>query len=255
MRTRHLWNLAFVLVGVVMLYPVVFAVANAFKSEQDAYASVLNPLPLDPTVANFTRIGETFDLLRLFVAFLAGYALVYSSLPSWAKTGFLAAIGTTLFIPFTVALVPNYLLVSRAGLMDTVLGLVLLTVFAGQAVILLVQAMRSIPVSLIEMARVDDIAHQHIMRDIVLPLEKPHLISNGIWIFVANWNNYAIPQLILRSNENYTLPLALRQLSGTYESNFTTGMAMSVIIMIIPLVIYIFFQRQIISTFSSTGIR
>lgn len=268
MRIRHV---VFALIGAAMLYPVVFAVGNAFKSEQDAYTTVLNVVPLDPTFANFLRVSETFDLLRLtgntfayaslttligmLVAFLAGYALVYSGLPSWAKTGFLVLIGTTLFIPFTVALVPNYLLVSRAGLMDTVFGLVLLTVFSGQAVILLVQAMRGIPVSLIEMARVDDIAHRHIMRDIVLPLVKPHLVSNGIWIFVANWNNYAIPQLILRSNENYTLPLALRQLSGTYESNFTTGMAMSVIIMIIPLVIYVFFQRQIISTFSSSGIR
>jgi sn-glycerol 3-phosphate transport system permease protein len=268
---RVLWNILFVLIAIAMLYPVVFAISNSFKSERDAYNSVLNLFPIGATLANFERVAHSFPLLQLtwnsfayascatiiglFVAFLAGYALVFSALPRWVKTGLLAVIGTALFIPFTAALVPQYLLISRLGLLDTITGLVLLMMFSGQAVILLTQAMRGIPVSLIEMARVDDIAHRHIMRDIVLPLVKPHLIANGIWIFVLNWNNYAIPQLVLRSSSNYTLPLALRELSGTYESNFTTGMAMSVIIMIIPLAIYIFFQRQIISTFSSTGIR
>lgn len=77
-------------------------------------------------------------------------------------------------------------------------------------IFLIRQSMKTIPPSLIEVAKVDSIGHWLIMKDIVLPLVKPAVTSTGIWFFILAWNEYVWPVLILKNVENFTLPLALQ---------------------------------------------
>lgn len=116
--------------------------------------------------------------------------------------------------------------------------------------------MKTIPMSLIEVARLDNLSHVQIMRDIVLPLIKPAVTSTGIWFFISSWNEYVWPVLILKTTDNFTLPLALQMyISSEGGTNFTVAMAVSVITMIIPLALYLAFQRYIVGTFTSSGIK
>ena len=88
----------------------------------------------------------------------------------------------------------------------------------------------------------------------LIPLVRPSIISTGIIFFINSWNEYVWPVLILKSKENYTLSLALQMyISAEGGTEFTIAMAVSVLTMLIPLVLYIIFQRYIINTFAASG--
>ena len=116
--------------------------------------------------------------------------------------------------------------------------------------------MRGIPRALIEAARMENVKNLKIMRDIIIPLVRPSIISTGIIFFINSWNEYVWPVLILKSKENYTLSLALQMyISAEGGTEFTIAMAVSVMTMVIPLALYILFQRYIINTFAMSGIK
>ncbi|MGO3751070.1 ABC transporter permease subunit, partial [Vagococcus salmoninarum] len=115
---------------------------------------------------------------------------------------------------------------------------------------------RSIPKTLIEAAKLDNIKDGKIMTGIVFPLSRHAISSTGIWFFITTWNEYVWPVLILKKTENYTLPLALQNyISAEGGTNFTVAMSVSVVTMIVPLTLYLIFQKYIIGTFVSAGIK
>ena len=161
-----------------------------------------------------------------------------------------------MFIPFTVTMIPNYLLISKLGLSDSIWGVMLPQFADVLGIFMLRQAMRGINKSLVEVAKLDNIGNFKILKDIVLPLARPAVISTGIIFFINSWNEYVWPVLILKSKENYTLSLALQMfVSAEGGTNFSLAMAVSVMTMIIPLILYLIFQRYIINTFAMSGIK
>ena len=126
----------------------------------------------------------------------------------------------------------------------------------AMGVFLLTQTMRGIPVPLLEAAELDNIKQSIVMKDIVFPLIKHSITSTGIWFFITSWNEFVWPVLILKSVDKYTLPLAMQMfISAEGGTNFTTAMAISLMTMAVPLLLYIIFQKYIISTFISSGIK
>ena len=271
------WPLFLVVVVFLLLMPIVFAISNSFKTMQEAFNTVFQVIPLHPTLENYRHvfdklpfvkitlntflIASTVTIFKTITGLLAAYAFVYFR---FKGKGFLYFIMlSTLFIPFTVTMIPNYLLISKIGLRDRIWGVALpqlaLILSNGVSVFgifLLRQAMRGIPLALIEAARMENIRHMKIMRDIVIPLVRPSIISTGIIFFINSWNEYVWPVLILKSKENYTLSLALQMyISAEGGTEFTIAMAVSVLTMLIPLVLYIIFQRYIINTFAASGLK
>lgn len=264
------WHL-FLVVGVfLLLMPIVFAISNSFKTMQEAFNTVFQVIPLHPTLENYRHvfdklpfvkitlntflIASTVTIFKTITGLLAAYAFVYFR---FKGKGFLYFIMlSTLFIPFTVTMIPNYLLISKIGLRDRIWGVALPQLADVLGIFLLRQAMRGIPLALIEAARMENIRHMKIMRDIVIPLVRPSIISTGIIFFINSWNEYVWPVLILKSKENYTLSLALQMyISAEGGTEFTIAMAVSVLTMLIPLVLYIIFQRYIINTFAASGLK
>ena len=264
------WHLFLVVVVFLLLMPIVFAISNSFKTMQEAFNTVFQVIPLHPTLENYRHvfdklpfvkitlntflIASTVTIFKTITGLLAAYAFVYFR---FKGKGFLYFIMlSTLFIPFTVTMIPNYLLISKIGLRDRIWGVALPQLADVLGIFLLRQAMRGIPLALIEAARMENIRHMKIMRDIVIPLVRPSIISTGIIFFINSWNEYVWPVLILKSKENYTLSLALQMyISAEGGTEFTIAMAVSVITMIIPLTLYIIFQRYIINTFAASGIK
>ena len=264
------WHLFLVVVVFLLLMPIVFAISNSFKTMQEAFNTVFQVIPLHPTLENYRHvfdklpfvkitlntflIASTVTIFKTITGLLAAYAFVYFR---FKGKGFLYFIMlSTLFIPFTVTMIPNYLLISKIGLRDRIWGVALPQLADVLGIFLLRQAMRGIPLALIEAARMENIRHMKIMRDIVIPLVRPSIISTGIIFFINSWNEYVWPVLILKSKENYTLSLALQMyISAEGGSEFTIAMAVSVLTMLIPLVLYIIFQRYIINTFAASGLK
>lgn len=264
------WHLFLVVVVFLLLMPIVFAISNSFKTMQEAFNTVFQVIPLHPTLENYRHvfdklpfvkitlntflIASTVTIFKTITGLLAAYAFVYFR---FKGKGFLYFIMlSTLFIPFTVTMIPNYLLISKIGLRDRIWGVALPQLADVLGIFLLRQAMRGIPLALIEVARMENIRHMKIMRDIVIPLVRPSIISTGIIFFINSWNEYVWPVLILKSKENYTLSLALQMyISAEGGTEFTIAMAVSVLTMLIPLVLYIIFQRYIINTFAASGLK
>ncbi|ASS89103.1 carbohydrate ABC transporter permease [Aeribacillus pallidus] len=264
------WHIIFIITIIILLYPIVFALGSSFKTLEDAYNNVLNIVPLNPTFENYITffnslpafkitlntfiIASVATIFKLITSFLAAYAFVF--LQFKGKNILYFMLISTIFIPFTVTMIPNYLIISGIGLVNSVWGVILPQLANALGIFLMRQSMKTIPISLIEAAKLDHIGHARIMKDIVLPLVRPAVTSTGIWFFITTWNEYVWPVLILKSKENYTLPLALQMyISSEGGTNFTVAMAVSVITMIIPLTLYLIFQKYIIGTFTSSGIK
>lgn len=264
------WHIIFIITVCILLFPIIFAVGSSFKSLQEAYNNVLNIIPNQPTLENYQTfftslsafkiaantftIASVVTLFKVVTSFLAAYAFVYFQFKGKNLIYFLLI--STIFIPFTVTMIPNYLAISKIGLTDSIWGVVLPQLADAIGIFLMRQSMKTIPLSLIEVARLDDLGHARIMKDIVLPLIRPAVTSTGIWFFISSWNEYVWPVLILKTTENYTLPLALQMyISSEGGTNFTVAMAVSVITMIIPLTLYLLFQKYIIGTFAASGIK
>jgi len=269
-KTRVFWYGVFILFGIMMIYPILFAVSNSFKTLQDAINSILDLIPSAPTIENylflFTRLdiwqitGNTFfvatvvTIFKLATSLLAAYALVFFDFRFKNLVYFILI--STIFIPFTVTMIPNFLTISRMDLIDNPLGVILPQLADALGIFLMRQSMRMIPKPLVEYARMENLGHLRILKDIVMPLIKPAIISTGIIFFINSWNEFVWPMLILRAQENFTLPLALQMfISAEGGSDFTYAMALSVISMIVPLLLFFIFQKHIISTFVSSGIK
>lgn len=264
------WHILLIAIVFIMLMPIIFALSNSFKTLQDAYNNVFELIPSKPTIENYIHvfqklpflkitlntflIASTVTVFKLLTSVFAAYSLVYFDYKG--KNILYFVMLSTMFIPFTSTMIPNYLMISQIGLRDSIWGVALPQLADVLGIFLLRQSMRGIPKSLIEVAKLENIGNIKIMRDIVLPLVRPSIISTGIIFFINSWNEYVWPVLILKSKENYTLSLALQMyISAEGGTDFTIAMAVSVMTMIIPLVLYIIFQRYIINTFAMSGIK
>lgn len=270
MTSEYKWHILLILFVIVSLFPIVFAISSSFKELNEAYSNVFGIIPKNPTINNYKEvilrlpfykitentffIATTVTVFKVITSVLATYSFVYFDFKYKNILYFILI--STIFIPFTVTMIPNYLTVSKLGLNDKLLGVILPQLSDATGIFLIRQSMKTIPKALIEVAELENVGHFKRMRDIVIPLVKPAIISTGIMFFINSWNEYVWPVLILKSKENFTLPLALQLfISSEGGTDFTIAMAVSVITMIIPLILYIIFQKYIINTFTSSGIK
>ncbi len=270
-KASRSWTVVALIIAVIWLFPILFALGTSFRPLQDVFANVVNFIPIPPTLENYAKlagrldlprviantfsIAATVTLLKLLTAFLAAYAFTYFEFRGGRNKIYFVFLAT-IFVPFTVTMIPNYLLIARIGLGDNILGVILTQVADASGILLMVAAMREIPYSLIESAKLDDVSDRRIMLDMVLPLVRPQLTATGIWFFVNSWNEFVWPSLILRSEQSYTLPLALQMfVSAEGGTDFAVAMAVSVVTMLIPVVLYLTFQKYIIGTFTGAGIK
>ena len=251
-------------------YPFVYMVSTSFKSMTEIFQSGLNLIPDNFTLENyksvFTKLPITSYLKNSFIialiamaakivtSVLAAYALVFMDFKG--KNALFYFFSMTMFIPFTVIILPNYLTVNKLGLLSTLLGVALPQMADAMGIIRIRQAMRTIPKSLVEAARIDKVSHFTALTRIVVPLTRPAISAMSILFFINSWNEYFWPLLILKSNTMSTITLALQQFaSGESGNAWGSSMALATIATVIPLVLYLVFQRYIIGTFMSSGIK
>lgn len=260
----------FILTVLVLLFPLVYALSNSFKTLNDAFNNVFSLIPREFTLQNyihvFTRldfmriVGNTFfistsvTIFKIITSLLAAYSFVFFNFKG--KNTLYFVLLSTMFIPFTVTMIPNYLTISSWGLGDSLTGVLIPQLADALGIFLLRQSMRGIPRSLIEYAQLEGASTYNIMTGIVIPLIRPNIISTGILFFVNSWNEYVWPVLILKTKSKFTLSLALQMfISSEGGTDFTIAMAVSVMTMIIPITLYLIFQRYILDTFTTSGVK
>ena len=264
------YHLLLLIAVFLMLWPIVFMLSASLKDLNQVFESTLNPLPFPPTFDNYTNVLENFPLLtyiwntfyiaiivtlsKALTSVLAAFGFVYYDF-KYKETIFNGML-LTFFIPITVLIMPNYLLMAKLGLLDTPYGVMLPSLVDGMGVFLMRQTMRGIPKPLLEAAILDGATPWQILRKVVLPLIKPSVLAISILFFINSWNEYFWPLLILQDKSNLTLPLALQMfISAEGGSEWGVAMAVATLTSLPPLVLYGFCQKFIINTFMQAGVK
>ncbi|MGB9662718.1 MAG: carbohydrate ABC transporter permease [Moorellaceae bacterium] len=271
MKVKIPWSHFFLLAVVLgSLLPLIWMLSTAWKTPEQVFQDSLNLWPHPATASNFAYVMRAVPLARYILN-----TLVIAALVTAAKmfTSVLAAYGFTqftfrgretlfylcllsLFVPFTVTMVPNYLFVSRMGWLNTYTGVALPQMADALGIFLLRQSIRSLPASLVEAARLDRVGHSRILRCVLLPLIRPSLIALSILFFINTWNEYFWPLLILNNKNMYTLPLALQVFTNIEGgTNWGAMMAAATLASLPPLLAYLLAQRYVIDTFVQSGLK
>lgn len=256
-----------ILLAVVAVFPVYWMVVSSLKPENeifsshlwpvapslDNYSYVLAQIPMLRMLANTTVVSAATAFLQVLTGLLAAYALT-----QWRfrLSGLVhGLIALSWLVPFQVTMIPNYVLASQLGLLDTLTGLVVPHAAAAFAVLMLYHAMKSFPAEVIEAARMDGAGRWRILWEIVVPNMRASLASLGILAFISSWNEYFWPLLLSRSIENSVVQIGL-QMFMTQEGNLWGPlMAASTLASLPILVIYLILQRQVIESFMKSGLR
>lgn len=194
----------------------------------------------------------TTIVVSLFLASLAGYAFAKKKFAG--RDALFWSFVAMLMVPGQVTIVPLFILIAELHGINTYWGLILPTLANAQAVFLLRQFIRDIPDDLIEAATIDGASEWHIYSRIILPLTTPVLATLGVFIFLAQWNDFFWPLLIAQSNEMRTLTVGLATLQ---EQHPTTGsiMAAATINFVPCFVVFAILQRYLVQGISMTGLK
>ena len=245
-------------VCVVLLIPFAWLLSTALKSEAaDLFVFPPQWIP-DPIVwSNFIKSWEILPFGKyLFNTFFIAISTVVINLILSAMTGFALArmnfagrqyilygVLATTMIPFQVLLIPLFIVTLKLGLVDSYAGVILPVAVNAFGIFLLRQAFSTIPVDLEYAARIDGCTDWQIFIRVMLPLIKPALATLAAFTFVAQWNDFIWPLIVLKNRDLYTLQLGLASLQGVFGVNWRYISAASIIALLPTIVFFLFTQR------------
>jgi len=223
----------------------VWALPTSFSL--DAYVGAWSGGALGTYAMNSLWIMAGATVLTVIVATLAGYALaVYR--PRW-MAGVELSLMAAMAIPAYVALVPLVVLLRNAGLLDTHLGVILPTAaFNIPVSIFIMRAFFvTLPRELFDAARLDGTGEFGIFRHIAMPIAWPAMFTVAVVNMIWVWNDFLFPVVFINSPARKTLPVGLTDFVGEHITNYPVMLAAILIAAIAPLVLFVFFERQITS--------
>jgi multiple sugar transport system permease protein len=249
-----------VLLALFALFPLVWMLSVSFMAPGEA--STLPPplLPRSATLANYRELFEragmgrylansllvasAITLLSLALNLAAGYA--FAKLRFEGRDRLFRTLLTALVIPAQVAMIPLFLIMKWLHLVNTYGGVIVPAMATVFGIFLVRQYARSIPDELLEAARIDGAGEWRIFGTIVLPLLKPIVVTLAIFTFLASWNDFMWPLIVLSDAAWQTAPVALAGLSREHVQDNELMMAGSVVTVLPVLALFLVLQRQYI---------
>ena len=192
-------------------------------------------------VFNSVLVGVAITVLTVLVDLLAGFAFAKFRFPG--RGIFFTMLISTMILPFSITLVPTYLLVARYGLVDTYAGLILPALSGPLGVYLMRQFIRGIPDSLLEAARIDGASTIRVFVQIVAPLCLQPMAVLAVFTFVASWNSFLWPLLIAQTDEMKTLTVGIATANLQFRQDLGSITAQAVLSLLPMLVLFVSFQR------------
>jgi multiple sugar transport system permease protein len=202
---------------------------------------------------NSTIVALGVTALQIITSALAGYAL--ARLNFRGREAILLLVIATLVIPFQLLVIPIFVVLKWGSLINTYWGLILPTAANGFGIFLMRQYFASIPIELEEAAMLDGANRWQILKNIMLPLSRPGLITLFLFTFIAEWNDLFKPLVFTTRPELKTVQLALAEFQEEFTNNWGLMMAAVVISTIPVIILFLIGQRQFIQGIGSTGIK
>ena len=264
--------LLLIIFAVAMVFPVVFLIGSALKPLNELFRFPPPIWPQNPTLDNFSDLfvtmGQSFvpfsrylvntvfitavgTFGHLVIASMAAFVLAKYEFPG--GKAFFAVVTTCLMFSGYVTGIPNYLIMSKLGMVDTYWALILPAFAAPIGLFLMKQFMEGLPTALIEAATIDDASRFRVFWSIVMPNVKPAWLTMIIFSVQGLWNNSAAT--VIYSEAKKTLVYALTQIQAGGIARTGQMAAAQVIIIAVPILIFVFSQSQILETMASSGIK
>jgi multiple sugar transport system permease protein len=266
---RMIRNTASVLLALLFLIPIVWMLVVSIKEEGmkitgafdwfkppysfGTYAYVFRETSLLRWMFNSFIVATTVTVLTLIFTSMSAYAI--SKIHFRFKRFVFILILAGLMIPGEAIIIPLYQVVKELGMLDSYRGLILPVIASPFAVIVLKSFFDGVPNEFIESAKLDGGGVLKIYYSIVVPLSKPALASIAVLTFIAQWNNFLWPFLSITSEELFTLPMGIPTLLSTYSVDYVKPMTINAIASIPAILVFIFFERQIVKGLSFAGLK
>ena len=251
------------------LLPYFWMIVNSFKSNKDilsnpksifpevwtleSYRTVINDAPFFKWLFNSCFVTIVDTVVVVLDSALIGY--VFSQYRFKGRSFLFLVILGTMMIPAQTTMIPMFLLLDRMGLYDNILSLILPVLVSGYGIFLCKQYCDEIPRELMESAKIDGASDWSIFWHIALPQIRPAMGALTIFTFLAIWNEYLRPLIMISKTENMTLPVALTFFSGAHLTNTGATLAAAALSMIPVTIVFIVFQKQFIKGIAMTGMK
>ena len=255
--SRVLLHVALALFGGLSLVPLLWMVSASFMATGEASSFPPAIVPHHPTLVHYAdlfgrlalgRYALNSALVALITTFgalgintAAGYA--FAKLRFRGRDATFRALAAGLAIPVQVAMLPLFLLIKALGLVNNYGGVIIPGLSSIFGIFLVRQYALAIPDDLLDAARIDGASEGRVFWSVVLPTIRPVLATLGLWTFLATWNDFMWPLIVLSDDRRYTLPVALAGLVGEHAQDVELMMAGAVITVLPVFVLFLMLQR------------
>jgi len=267
---RVLTYLVMLTIAAIFIFPFLWLVSTALKPRGgDIFAFPPQLIPRPPTLENFRLLFDTFPYLHyalnssivavgtvalnLVLCSLAAYPLACMDFPG--KDVIFYAILATMIIPFHAILIALFMICVSLNLVNSYLGAILPFTVTAYGVFLLRQAFKGIPHELLDAARIDGCGHLGIYFRIMLPLVKPALGAQALFTFVARWNSFLWPVVILQKEQYWTLQQGLAGMFHMFGYDWSKITAATVMVMLPIFLVFVALQRMFLEHYVTSGLK
>lgn len=265
--SRIFLYLPLILGAMIMVFPFVWMFLTSLKPLPEIYT--LNWLPCNPTLANYQTILQEYPFGRWFInsvvvaavttismvllSSITGYSLAKLDFPG--KTALFFIILGTMFIPTELLVIPWYTMAVSNNWVDTYWGIIFPGLIHAFGVFLMRQFFFSVPNELLDAGRADGLSEFGVFTRVALPLMKPALGALAILNFVGNWNAFLWPLIVTSRRDLFTLPVGLALFSGEAGVQWNLITAGAALTVLPTVVVFLLFQRAIIESISTSGLK
>ena len=271
LNINHLIVHLILLAGVaVVVFPFLWMILTSFKTSGEAmkipptifpekfvttayHTIVSSAIPIGTVYMNTIISTVVTTIVQIAFCSMAGYAFGRIDFPF--KNAIFVLILSVLMVPGQIFLIPQYQIIQKMGLLDTIPALFMPNLFSAFGTFLLRQFFMSLPKELEEAAIVDGCGRFRIFGQIMLPLVKPGIVALAIFTIKFAWNDFMWPLIVNTSMEKMTLGPALSTLQGQYTTEYPMQMAGAVLAVVPLIVIFFLFQKQFIEGVAQSGIK
>jgi multiple sugar transport system permease protein len=269
-----LYHLGVGLVGLLMLYPIVWLVSSSLKPQDEIWTSVNSLIPSRIYIENYANGWRGFGGISfatfyknsfIFAGFGTLFTVTSSALVAygfarikfrWKKLWFTIMM-LTLMLPNQILIIPQYIVFARLDWLNTFLPL-LVPRLGGDVffIFMIVQFIRGIPIDLDEAAMIDGADQSRIFYYVILPQLTPAIITASIFSFYWTWEEFLSPLIYLTDPNLYTVSVALRAFSDTGTvTDWGAVFAMLTLSLVPVFLIFVFFQRYLVEGIATTGLK
>lgn len=262
-------HLIAILLVIIILLPAYIMVTSSLKPYNKIFDFRLIPRWSDLTLENYIQalqldnfftymynsffVAATVTIVALFLHSMAGYSFSMLNFPG-KKIIFVWTI-STMMVPFAVIMIPLFIIVRSLGLMNSLWGVIIPMIPHAYGIFLYRQFFLGIPIDLKESAKIDGSSHFGTYMRVIMPLSKPITLTLAVNFFIANWNNFLWPLIIIYKRELWMIQLFIANLRGERQEAWNIILAASCLSVMPTVILFCIFQRYLVDGIKMTGLK